>query len=131
MSGETWKGSQVEFAYDYDFANDGGAIGTIKMGDLPDDFVVTEMHLYIKETITSAGTPTVEVGNDGAGADANGYFADFFGTPTAGTALKGGGALISGGVHAVVAANDGVQITIGTAAVTAGAFRVFVRGYQA
>lgn len=130
MGGKVWTQELVNLVYKYDFAVLGGAVSTISLGNLPDNFVVSEMHLFIDTTITSGGTPTLVLGEDGGG-DADGYFADFFGTPTAGTALKGGGALVSDGVHKVDSAKDGLALTIGTAAVTAGVFRVFVRGFQA
>lgn len=129
MSATTWTGAESVLEYKYDFDNDAGAIGTIALGNLPTGFVATEMFVVIDTTITSGGTPTIILGEDGGG-DADGYFADFFGTPTAGTALKGGGALLSDGVHIVAAAKDGILMTIGTAALTAGAFRIFVKGIQ-
>lgn len=130
MGGKVWKQELVNLVYKYDFAELGGATGTLALGNLPDNFVVSEMYVYIDTTITSGGTPTLIIGEDGGG-DADGYFADFFGTPSANTALKGGGALLSDGVHRVDPAKDGVLLTIGVAAVTAGVFRVIVRGFQA
>lgn len=129
MAGKAWIGELKTLTYTYDFAELGGAVSAISLGNLPDSFVVTEMHLVIDTTITSGGTPTIVIGEDGSG-DADGYFADFFGTPTAGVALKGGGALVSDGVHIVAAAKDGLTVTVGTAALTAGKFRVFVTGIQ-
>lgn len=125
-----WKNELINLSFDYDFAVSGGTIGTVALGNLPASFVVTEAFVVIGTTIESAGTPTIVIGEDGAG-DADGYFADFFGTPTAGVALKGGGALVSDGAHIVDSAKDGVLVTIGVADLTAGAFRVVVRGFQA
>jgi len=129
MTAKIWTGELKTLEFKYDFDVNGGAIGTVALGNLPDNFIVTEAYVVIDTTITSAGTPTIVIGEDATG-DADGYFADFFGTPDAGTALKGGGALISDGVHIVDPDEDGVLVTIGTAAVTAGVFRVFVRGFQ-
>ena len=50
--------------------------------------------------------------------------------PTAGTKVDGGGALIASSTHIVASAKDGILITVGTAALTAGVFRVFVSGVQ-
>jgi len=131
MGSKVWTGELINLPpFKYDFAELGGAVGAIALGDLPDNFIVTEMFLHIDTTITSGGTPTIVIGEDGGG-DADGYFANFFGTPSAGTALKDGGALLSDGVHKVASAQDGLTITVGTAALTAGVFRVFVRGFQA
>lgn len=129
MTAKQWIGAETVLTYKYDFSVLGGAVSAISLGNLPDNFIITEMFVVIDTTITSGGTPTIVIGEDGGG-DADGYFADFFGTPTAGVALKGGGALISDGVHIVASAKDGLTVTIGTAAVTAGVFRVFVRGFQ-
>jgi hypothetical protein len=129
MSAKIWKSEPVVLTYEYDFDSVGGAVSEIVLGTLPDGFIATEMFLHIDTTITSAGTPTITIGEDNSG-DADGYFADFFGTPTAGVALKGGGALVSDGVHLVDSTKDGVAVNIGTAALTAGKFRVFVRGFQ-
>lgn len=130
MSGKLWVGEIKTLVFEYDFAVLGGAVSAINLGNLPDGFIVTGMHLHVDTTITSGGTPTIVIGEDGGG-DADGYFADFFGTPSANTALKGGGALVSDGVHRVDSAKDGVTVTIGTAALTAGKFRVFASGFQA
>lgn len=129
MTAKIWKSEPVVLTYEYDFDSVGGAVGELVLGTLPDGFMATEMYLHIDTTITSGATPTITIGEDNSG-DADGYFANFFGTPTAGTALKGGGALVSGGIHLVAAANDGVAVNIGTAALTAGKFRVFVKGFQ-
>lgn len=129
MALQNWIPELKNLEYKYDFSVHGGAIGAISLGNLPDDFIVTEMYVVIDTTITSGGTPTIVIGEDGAG-DADGYFADFFGTPTAGVALKGGGALISDGVHIVASAKDGIAVTIGTATLLTGVFRVIVRGFQ-
>ena len=114
--------------FDYDFSVDGGAVSAISLGEVPENFVITEVFVSIETTITSGGVPTIEIGN---AADANGYVADFFGTPSAGQVLKGAGALVSGGVYRVAAANVGVLLTIGTAALTAGKFHVQVYGHMA
>jgi hypothetical protein len=129
MSGKLWVNEQSVQVFTYDFAELGGAVSAISLGNLPDNFIVKDIALYVDTTITSAGTPTLVIGEDGGG-DADGYFADFFGTPTAGAAVKASGALISDAFHKVDSAKDGLVLTIGTAAVTARKFRVFVTGVQ-
>lgn len=128
MAGRLWRTEPVLLRYEYDFADDGGAVGTISLGNLPDDMVVTEMYVVIETTLTSAGTPVLELGND---ADQDGYVANFWATRTAGEDIKGAGALITGGTHLVLAADDSLDFEIGTAALTAGKFSVYVRGFGA
>jgi hypothetical protein len=129
MSGKQWVNELQNLVFEYDFAVHGGAIGTIKLGDLPDNFIVKAITVAIGTTITSGGVPTLEIGEDGGG-DANGYVEDFGATLTAESAIKGTGALITDDFHKVDAAKDGVQLTIGANALTAGKFKVIATGFQ-
>lgn len=129
MSGKLWVNEQAVQVFTYDFAVNGGAISAINLGNLPDNFIVKDMALIIDTTITSGGVPTLVIGEDGGG-DADGYFADFGATLTADTAIKASGALISDAFHKVDSTKDGLVLTIGANALTAGKFRVFVTGIQ-
>jgi hypothetical protein len=130
MSGAGWKSGPVSLYFKYDFAEDGGEVGTVALGNLPTGFVIDSMDVLVDTALASGGTPTVELGQDGGG-DADGYHADFFGSASADALIEGGGALLASGKHKVAEATDGLLMTIGTAALTAGAFRVVVQGYQA
>lgn len=130
MTGKLWVNEQAVQVFTYDFAVDGGAISAISLGNLPDGFIAKDMALVIDTTIVSGGVPTLVIGEDGGG-DADGYFADFGATLTAGTAIKASGALITDAFHSVDSAKDGLVLTIGANALTAGKFRVFVTGVQA
>ena len=66
--------------YEWDFATDGGAQGAIAFrnkgnNDMIAGCVIKRMWLIADTAVTSAGTPTLTIGNT---ADADGYFADVF-----------------------------------------------------
>lgn len=103
-----------------------GGVGTVKVCDLPDNFIVSEVIVNVKTALVGGGTLTV--GEDGVAGDADGYFTDLDAVTGV---LKGTGALVaSNKAHAVKAANDGVLITIGTTAYTVGVLKFSFIGYQ-
>jgi hypothetical protein len=114
----------------YDFAVHGGAVGTIALGNLPDGFVVNHCYAIAETALTGGGT--MVVGEDGGG-DADGYFTDIDAI-TATAAVKGTGALVNNTgdevFHLVVAAKDGVQLTIASTAYTAGKVHFVFIGSQ-
>lgn len=121
--------------YTYDFAKQGGAIGAIAMRpwvegvQLAEGMVVKNFSLHVEAPLTSAGTPTVLVGN---GADDDGYAVNAWGIlSVANSVLKPGvldGALIWDttadairGYRIGAAANtQNVLLTVGAAALTGG-----------
>lgn len=112
-----------EFVYDFDV--DGGAIGNISLGTLPEGMVVTDAFVTVETALTSGGAATVAFGN------ANDR--DQFITAKAKTTVDTAGKVV-GGACAVLAQNlvaneKTVSITIADAAVTAGKLRLAVRGY--
>lgn len=126
--------------YEYDFSVSGGAVSTIAMvnkgyNDLTDECKITKVTLIADTLLTSAGTPTVVIGNT---TDADGYFADVYALMSGSGkgAIQGGevaGALIWDDTndHEIVyspsAANDlDLNITIGTAALTAGKLTMYI-----
>lgn len=138
MAAKEWKSELISKKLTYDFAVHGGAVGTIALGNLPDDFIVTKVVAVAETALTGGGT--FVLGEDGGG-DADGYFTDLdaiaVGTPVLGT-----GALVftapntaneigNEKPHQVAAAKDGVQVTIGTTAYTAGKLHFIFSGYQA
>lgn len=106
----------------YDFATDGGAIGniTLRGGKLPINAVVTGGYWYVTTAFTSSGSATIALGiptDDAAGILA----ATAIGT--AGTA--GGHDIIQdstgSAVSEITTAEREITLTVGTAALTAGA----------
>ena len=132
------KYKDLEFRYVYDFAVDGGAASTIDLtasgNALEAGLVITDMHLYIDTAFTSAGTPTVTLGNED---DVNGYFADILALGAAGAVIRAGsvaGDLIWDDTndhridYKLPDAGAAVpSVTIGTAALTAGKITMVVK----
>lgn len=121
--------------FDYDFALAGGAIGSIPLvpnvSALTAGMVITDMFIFIEEPITSAGTPSLTLGN----TDVDGFFADFFALAgVAGKVIRIGevaGALMYDDTndHLLaysVAADVLLNLAIGTAAVTGGKMQIYV-----
>lgn len=128
----------------YDFSVLGGATGNISLiaadpnGNLlPEGFIIEQVMVKTDTALTSGGTPTITVGNTG---DADGYLVDIYAAASAvNSVVRSGevaGALLWDDTndHEInyrvngTAANQDVIIAIGTAAVTAGKFRVIVEG---
>ena len=134
------KGKTLTNKYEWDFAVDGGATAAIAMRNLGyNDIVsgchITKMTLVVETEVTSGGTPTIVIGNT---TDADGYFADVKAMVFTGgkAALQQGevaGALIWDDtndhkiVYSPTAANDlDLNVTVGTAALTAGKLTLYV-----
>jgi hypothetical protein len=139
MGAKLWAQEPKVLKYTYDFSLLGGAVGAISLGNLPDGFIVEKMTREIVTALTSGGAATVVLGEDGGG-DADGYATDFF-ADAAGSVGGCQGALIwtapataneigAPKPHKVAAAKDGLTLTVGTAALTAGKFHVYVMGHQ-
>lgn len=120
--------------FEYDFAVDGGAIGSIPLRPmitpLESGMVVTDMYIYVEAALTSGGSATVTLGN----TDADGFFADIFALGSANAALRAGevaGAILWDDVndHSLlyrVSTDIDLDLNIGVAALTAGKLQVFV-----
>lgn len=54
---------------EYDFAVDGGAIGVLDLLEAEGDMVIKSFHAIVKEAVTSAGAPTIDVGVQGGDVD--------------------------------------------------------------
>ena len=139
------KAVKVVKEFQYDFALDGGATGAIALksvdesGDLlPEGMIVTDIAAVVETTITSGGTPTLTLGTT---TDVDGFFVDVFAVfATANAVIRAGqvdGALIwntttdsaLGYRVPSTAADQNVLLTVGTAALTAGKFKVMVEGW--
>ncbi|WP_432001221.1 hypothetical protein [Streptomyces sioyaensis] len=111
----------------YDFAVHGGAQGAITLtGDtVPSGAIVTDCFIVLDTVVTSGGTPTISIGIEGA-ADIRAA-ASFASAPAlnATTGAKRSAILTATTTPLVVTTADRqVTITVGTADLTAGVFRV-------
>jgi len=130
MSAKTWAPGLEAIKKTWNFADHGGAVGTIALGNLPDGWVITDC--YANARVAPVGGGTMVCGEDGGG-DADGYFTDLDAIAIA-TPLRGTGALVVGTgeevVFKVAAAKDGVLLTIATTAYTAGTIDFVFIGFQ-
>jgi len=101
---------------------------------LPIGFVVTGGWLEVVTAVTSDGSATLIVGTQGTSNDPNGFVTSIGkASLTANSVHPFDGALAHNTTAAgtrIVTTADPVSITIGTAALTAGKFYVYVQGYQ-
>lgn len=126
--------------YEYDFSVSGGAVSTIAMTNaglnaIPAGVKIERVMLVADTLLTSAGTPTVTIGNT---TDADGYFADVWALMSgSGKASIVGGEVAGdliwddtndhGILYSPLVANDlDFNVTIGTAALTAGKLSLYV-----
>lgn len=104
---------------EYDFANDGGATGSLDLLTVKEAMVVETAYLKVKTACTSGGSATVAIGvSGGAGIVA----------ATAVASLTSGAVIAPAStVPYKLAADAVVQLTIGTAALTAGKIIVVLK----
>ena len=136
------KGKGLEFKYEYDFAVSGGAISSIALvckdvNPLVSGMIITDFSIVVETTLASLGTPTVTFGNAG---DADGYAIDFYAAAVSGAVLARGqqaGALVwddtndAAIYHKISSSANAIpKIAIGTAAVTAGKFQVYIKAFR-
>jgi len=126
--------------FEYDFAVDGGAQGAIALRQVAGNALeagvhITDIYVIAETLLTSAGTPTVTLGNT---TDADGYAEDIYALVSGSgkAALRAGevaGALVWDDTndHAIlysplVADDLDLNLTVGTADLTAGKLVVYV-----
>lgn len=123
-------------AFEYDFAVDGGAVGVINLRPSVTE-LLAGVHIVgayiIQETALVAVGGTVTVGNT---TDPDGFFADIVALAASKNAIMAGevaGALLwdDANDHAIaysplVADDFDVKLTVGTAAITAGKFTLYL-----
>lgn len=130
MGAKTWSPGLQCVTLTYDYSVHGGAVGTIALGNLPDNFVI--MHCVAEAETALTGGGSFVVGEDGGG-DADGYWTDLDAIAVA-TPVKGSGALVNNAgvtvMPKVAAAKDGVQVTIATTGYTAGKIHFHFVGVQ-
>jgi hypothetical protein len=116
---------------EYDFAVDGGAVGaiTLRAGDgvgneLPAGSVILSGYIEVDTAVTSGGAATVSVGSEGA-ADLLAASA-VSGAPWSTTGRKSVVPTGTGATSVKTTAKRNLAVTVATAALTAGKFRVVV-----
>ena len=110
----------------YDFATDGGAVGDITLrGDtIPSGAICIDALIQVDTALTSSGAATVALKVEGT-ADVNAADA-ISGAPWSSTGAKRADALTATGAPVTTTAARSITATVGTAALTAGAFTVLV-----
>jgi hypothetical protein len=136
------KGKELDFIYEYDYSVSGGAQAEIalvnKSGNaLESGLVITDFTVVVESAITSSGTPTITLGHT---TDPDGYLVDFFAAASAGAVLNRGdraGALVwddtnDHPIHFKIdsSANSIPKLTIGTANVNGGKFKVYFKAFK-
>lgn len=120
LKGGSGFGNKVEkIVLGYDFASDGGAVGSLDMMEADEDYVVTDFYIAVEDALTSGGAATLEVGIAGS---------DELLTATAVGSFSAG-ALVAGTQTGPVKVSlaDLMQLTIGTAALTAGKMTMYMK----
>ena len=109
----------------YSFATDGGAVGDITLrGDaIPSGAIVTDVLIHVDTALTSGGAATVALKAESA-ADLNAADA-ISGAPWSSTGAKRGD-LTATTAPVKTTASRPIVATVGTAALTAGKFSVYV-----
>jgi len=119
---EGWGEQRFTQVFEYNFANDTGAAATYNLGTFKHKTLVLQGTCFVETACTSAGSATVAIGTSTADTDAfmdatSGAVAnlidDFVHVETASTRL-------------VVAADETLDLTIATAALTAGKIKVIL-----
>lgn len=101
----------------YDFARDGGATGALDLLKVKEATILVDAVTHVLTTFTSGGSATLIIGRTG---DTDAILAS-----TAVASLTAG--VLAGDAashHKLLAADDIINMTIGTAAMTAGKMRV-------
>lgn len=110
---------------DYNFATDGGAVGTIALTGqtaIPSGAVIVGGFVEVTVAVTSGGAGTVAVQVNAANDIVNA--AAVSGAPWSTTGLKSVIPVFTGATAVKTTAARDISIVIGTAALTAGAFKV-------
>lgn len=109
----------------YDFAVDGGAVGAITLrGDsIPSGAVIIGSLLIVDTVLASSGSATAQVGTEGAADIA--ASAAYNAAPWSTTGAKRG-SMTATTAPITTTAKRSITLTVGTAALTGGKFRVIV-----
>lgn len=124
--------AQILF-YEYDFAKDGGAIGSISLRErinaIKEGVIIDRMEIRVKTALASGGAATVTLGNT---SDVDGYVTNFFGVAAANAVIdsrQNAGALLpADDVYRIGAAANlqDLILEVGVAALTAGKLEIMI-----
>lgn len=134
MGSKFFSGESRVIRIEHDFSLENKAIGAHVLADLPTNFVIESVHAQTVGTLTAGASLTI--GEDGGGVAA-GYCADIIAGQADLKVQRGEGSLLYNSTdkrpltYPVVSTKDGLQITIASAAITAGKLIVYVKGFQA
>lgn len=118
---------------EYDFAVDGGAVGTITLRSAPSDSngneipsgsIITGGYIEVDTAVTSGGAATIAVASEAAGDLQTA--AAISGPPWSTTGRKAITPVFTAATGVKTTARRNLAITVATAALTAGKFRVVV-----
>jgi len=126
--GSGWSNERVFVKMTYDFSVDGGAIAdTYLMGVCKSKMLVTEAVVMVEDQVLSAGAAVLNMGVSGGDVDA---FLD--NTNGAKAVLLDDAVFEQSASNPMVLADEAVvQMTIATAALTAGKVTLYISGYNA
>jgi hypothetical protein len=115
----------------YDFATDGGAVSTITLrGDsIPSGAYIVDAYVIVETALTSGGSATVAVTTGESAADLNSADA-YSGAPWSTATVRRLDALVGADKGIKTTAARTAQIVVGTAALTAGKFKIVIEYYE-
>ena len=115
-----WTEKPYTEVFEYNFANDGGTAATYSLGKFLHKTLMLNARAFVETACTSAGSATVIIGASTADVDAI-----LDATSGAVASLIDNAALTEAAAsNLVIAANETLDLTIGTAALTAGKIKV-------
>lgn len=131
------KNVKQTISFEYDFAIDGGAVGAIVLRPeavnvMRPGLLIESVEIKMLTAMTSGGSATAVIGEN---TDPDGFFTTVFAL-AAGAVKKGDGVLATGN-YIVPGTPNGAKITtwpimtVGTAALTAGKFKMDIHCYLA
>jgi hypothetical protein len=120
------------YKFTYDFAVNGGAVSAITLtaadGQLPDNFVISGVHMQCVTPVTSGGAAEIALGYTGAATQfmsATAYTENAFDTANTSTNV-----LADYGTPSTTGAAVDVLLTVSVAALTAGKLLIWVSGFE-
>lgn len=127
-----WKERDLKvLKFTWDFSVNGGAVGAIELGSLPENYVITKGTYVVKTAPVGGGT--IVIGQTGGDTDGFNTDMDAYAVNAVGN-LKGALIWDSTDKHMIpyyTNSNQLVSILVATTAYTAGKIEFYFEGYQA